>query len=219
MSQPDPFQELVDNLRRVLLTPTTAPVPPVTNITNTTSSSPTVITSPMAKPAPFTGVAEECNRFLLQCLLALEMQPHLYTTDRAKIAFIISLLTGQALPWAETIWSQSSTVKQSVNSFIEHFREVFGLPAGDSSVGEQLYHLRQGSLSITDYALKFRTLAAASGWNEHSLLTTYRQGLEPRVRLQLSAYDDFYGLEKCIQLSIRCANRMQILFYGIRKFS
>ncbi len=119
MSQPDPFQELVDNLRRVLLTPTATPVPPVTN---TTSSSPSVIASPMAKPAPFTGVAEECKGFLLQCSLALEMQPHLYTTDRAKIAFIISLLTGRALQWAETIWAQSGTVTQSVNSFIEHFR-------------------------------------------------------------------------------------------------
>ncbi len=33
MSQPDPFQELMDNLLRVLLTPTATPVPPVTNIT------------------------------------------------------------------------------------------------------------------------------------------------------------------------------------------
>ncbi len=147
MSLPDPFQKLVDNLRQVLLTTTTAPVSPVTNITNTTSS-PSVVASPMAKLAPFTGVAEECNGFILQCSLSLEMQLYLYTTDRAKIAFIISLLTGRALQWA-------------------------------------------------------------SGWTECSLLTTYRQGLEPRVHLQLSAYDDFYGLERFIQLSIRCANRMQ----------
>ncbi len=93
MSQPDPFQKLVDNLRRVLLTSTTSLVPPVTNITNTTFSSPSVVTSPTAKAALFTGVVEECNGFLLQCSLALEMQPHLYTTDRAKIAFIISLST------------------------------------------------------------------------------------------------------------------------------
>ncbi len=145
MSQPDPFQELVDNLRQVLLTITTAPVSPITNITNTTSSL-SVVASPMAKPAPFTGVAEKCNGFLLQCSLSLEMQLHLNTTDRAKIAFIISLLTGWALQWAKTIWIQSGTVTQSLNSFIEHFREVFAWPAGDTSVGEQLYHLRQGSV-------------------------------------------------------------------------
>ncbi len=57
--------------------------------------------------------------------------------------------------------------------------------------------------------LRFRTLAAASGWNECSLITTYRQGLEPRLRLQLALYDDSHGLEKLMQLSIRCENRMQ----------
>ncbi len=134
------------------------------------------------------------------------MQPHLYTTDSAKIAFLISLLMGRALQWAETIWSQAGTVTLSFDNFIAHFREVFGRPAGDTSVSEQLYHLRQG---VNDYALKFRTLAAASGWNECLLLTTYWQGLEPRVRLQLTAYDNSYGLECFIQLSIRCATRMQ----------
>ncbi len=203
----------MDNLRRVLLTPTTTPVPPVTNITNTTSSSPSVIASPMAKPAPFTGVAEQCNGFLLQCSLALEMQPHLYATDRAKIAFIISLLTGRVLQWAETIWTQSSTVTQSVNSFIEHFREVFGRPAGRWFIRWRTAVSSPSRIAVNNWLCsQFRTLAAASGWNERSLLTSYRQGLEPRVRLQLSAYDDSYGLERFIQLSIRCANPMQSCF-------
>ncbi len=64
-------------------------------------------------------------------------------------------------------------------------------------------------MSINDYSLRIRTLAAASGWNERSLITTYRQGLEPRLRLQLAAYEDSHGLEKLMQLSVRCANRMQ----------
>ncbi len=220
MSNPDLFQEIVDNLRRILTSTTTTTatnsVPTTataaTSVTTSTAppSSPSpVITSPMAKPAPYSGLAEECNGFLLQCSLALEMQPQLYPTDRAKIAFI-SLLTGRALQWAETIWAQASSVTQSLNNFITHFREVFGTPAGNSSVGEQLYRLQQGSMSINDYTLKCRTLAAASGWNERSLLTTFRQGLEPnlRLRLHLAAYDDSIGLEQFIQLSIRVASRM-----------
>ncbi|KAL0147094.1 hypothetical protein M9458_057618, partial [Cirrhinus mrigala] len=63
-------------------------------------------------------------------------------------------------------------------------------------------------MSIHEYSLKFRTLAAASGWNERSLLTTYRLGLEPKLRLQLAALDDHLGLEKFIQHSIRCSDRM-----------
>ncbi len=68
------------------------------------------------------------------------------------------------------------------------------------------------STSIAVYSLKFRTLAAASGWNERSLLTTYRLGLEPQLCLQLAAYDDICGLEKFIQLSVHCSDRMQSCF-------
>ncbi len=196
----------MDSLRRVLR-PAPPPTPPITSVT--TTSSPTMVSSPMAKPAPFSGVAKECNGFLLQCSLALEMQPHLYPTERSKIAFMISLLSGRVLQWAETIWTQSGNVTQSFNQFIIHFREVFGRSTGDSTISDQLYHLRQGSRSISEYALHFRTLAAASGWNERSLITTYRQGLEPRLRLQLATYDDSGGLEHLIQLSVRCATRMQ----------
>ncbi len=75
-------------------------------------------------PAPFSGVAEECNGFLLQCSLYIENQPHLYTTERSKVSFLISLLSGKALQWAETIWAQAGNITQSFDNFVSHFREV-----------------------------------------------------------------------------------------------
>ncbi len=63
-------------------------------------------------------------------------------------------------------------------------------------------------MPIHEFASKFRSLAAASGWDESPLLTTYHQGLEARLRLHLSAYDDTMGLERFIQLSIRVASHM-----------
>lgn len=203
MSTSDPFQEIVDSLRSILTTSASTS----TSVTITTTSSPTVVTSPVTKPAPYLGSPEDCNGFLLQCSLALKMQPHLYSTDQAKIAFIISLLTGRAVQWVEIIWTEAGSVTQSLDNFVNNFHKLFGKPAGDTSVGEQLYHLHQGKMSNNDYALKFRTLAAASGWNERSLLT-YWQGLETRVRLHIAAYDDTIGLKHFIQLSIRVNNRM-----------
>ncbi|KAK3517133.1 hypothetical protein QTP86_003980 [Hemibagrus guttatus] len=164
----------------------------------------------MATPAPFSGSAEDCNGFLLQCSLALEMQPHLYPDDRAKVVFIVSHLDGKALHWAEPIWTQNNPIVTSLPNFIEHFKEVFGKPAWDSSVGERLCRLKHGVMLVSDYALQFQTLAAASGWNEQALITTYHQGLDPRVRLHLAANEDSIGLEKFIQLSIRFATCMQL---------
>ncbi len=208
MSSSDPFQEIVDQLKRTLTFMNTATA--TTSVTSTTSSSTNSpgMVSPMVRPAPYSDRVEECNGFLLQCSLTFEMQPHLFPTERAKIAFIISLLQGKALQWAETICGQAGTVTQSLSGFTNHLRDVFGVSVGDSTVGEQLYHLQQGNMPIHEYALKFRTLAAASGWDESPLLTTYRQGLEAHLRLHLAAYDDTMGLERFIQLSIRVASRM-----------
>ncbi|KAL0149815.1 hypothetical protein M9458_054863 [Cirrhinus mrigala] len=177
----DPFQELVDSLRKVLSVPAST-APPPAPASAPSSSAPVYTASPVVNPAPYSGSAEECNGFLLQC---------------------------RALQWAESLWQQNGSVTHSLDTFIAHFRDVFGRPVGDSSVSEQLYHLQQGRSSIQDYALRFRSLAASSGWNERSLITTYRQGLEPSLRLHLSAYDDTIGLECFIQLSIRVANRIR----------
>ncbi|ROL45117.1 Retrotransposon-like protein 1 [Anabarilius grahami] len=88
----------------------------------------------MARPAPYSGSAEDCSGFLLQCELVLEMQPHLYPNDTAKIAFIISQLQGKALRWADSLWAQKGPAIQSYSSFVSHFREAFGKSISDSSI-------------------------------------------------------------------------------------
>ncbi|ROL50164.1 Retrotransposon-like protein 1 [Anabarilius grahami] len=190
--------------------PAPTPAPPAITSANTTiTPSPLLYASPMAKPAPYSDSAEDCNCFLLQCSLVLEMQPHMFPTEQSKVAFLITQLSGKALPWADSIWSQKHPAIQSYSSFVYHFKEVFGKPSWDSSIGEKLYNLKQGKMSVNEYALQFRTLAAKSGWNEQVLLTSYRQGLDPQVRLHLVAYEDSIGLERFIQLSICFATRMQ----------
>ncbi|KAK3535368.1 hypothetical protein QTP70_010217 [Hemibagrus guttatus] len=181
-SPPDPFRDLVPAVWQALAAlPAPAPTPPATTSVNTvTTSSAPLYASPMAQPVPYSGSAEDCNGFLLQCSLVLEMQPHLYPTERSKVAFIIKQLRGQALLWAESLWSQNSPIMQSYSGFIEHFKEVFGKPSWDSSIREELCKLIQGKLTVPEYALQFRMLAAKSSWNEQALLAAYRQGLDPQ---------------------------------------
>lgn len=111
----------------------------------------------MAQPAAYSVLVEECNGFLLQCSLVFEMQPLRYPTDSSKIAFVISLLTVKVLHWAETLWTQKGAVTQSVKLFTEHFRAIFGHSAKEASAGEQLYYLKQGTMTVQEYSLKFHT--------------------------------------------------------------
>ncbi|KAK3541056.1 hypothetical protein QTP86_012335 [Hemibagrus guttatus] len=90
MSALDPLHELVEALRRALASMPGSTAPASSSTSAAASPSPPVIASPVATPALYSGSAEDCNGFLLQCSLALEMQPHSYPDDRAKVAFILS---------------------------------------------------------------------------------------------------------------------------------
>ncbi len=56
--------------------------------------------------------------------------------------------------------------------------------------------------------MQFRTLAAASGWNEAGLLSAYRQGLETSIRAQMAIFDDSIGLESFMLKANRIARRL-----------
>ncbi len=115
--------------------------------------------SPMALPGSYAGDAAGCGGFLLQVSLFLEMQPYKFTTERSKVAFLISLLSGKALFWARAMWDAQSVIINSNEAFSNHFKEVFGVTAGRLSVQDQLLHLRQRDSSLDDYTLEFHTLA------------------------------------------------------------
>ncbi|KAK3536778.1 hypothetical protein QTP86_025088, partial [Hemibagrus guttatus] len=133
--------------------------------------------------------------------------PVFYREIQSGVHHFTAAWPGSSL--GESLWSQNSPVIQSYAGFVDHFKEVFGKTSWDSSMGEELCRLQQGKLTVPEYALQFRTLAAKSGWNEQALLAAYRQGLNPQVRLHLAAYEDAIELERLIQLSIRVAARMQ----------
>ncbi|KAL0152234.1 hypothetical protein M9458_051957, partial [Cirrhinus mrigala] len=175
----DPFMELV-NAFKAALNPSTPP---------------SASGSPMATPATYVGEAAKCSGFLLQVNLYIQMQPQQFPSERTKVAFLASLLTGKALKWAEAIWNSNNPIINSYDQFVNHFSEVFSTATSTLSTSDQLFRLRQGSSSIHDYTLHFRTLAAASGWNEISLLGAYRQGLNPEIRAAMAIYDDSIGLE------------------------
>uniref|UniRef100_A0A673MAT5 DUF4939 domain-containing protein n=1 Tax=Sinocyclocheilus rhinocerous TaxID=307959 RepID=A0A673MAT5_9TELE len=81
--------------------------------------------------AIFSGEAEDCGGFLLQCSLYFEMQSQAFTNDRAKVAFMISHLAGRALHWAQSMWESNSQAIRTLSTFTSHFKEVFSHAAAE----------------------------------------------------------------------------------------
>lgn len=89
-----------------------------------------------------------------------------YQEENTRCAFLPSLLMGRALDWASAILDSEPQVKNSFIYFSGLIHEVFEYPAGGRNVAVQLLELRQGTEPAADYAVKFHTLVAQSGWND-----------------------------------------------------
>ncbi|KAL0185666.1 hypothetical protein M9458_017336, partial [Cirrhinus mrigala] len=198
--------QLVRALQGLQLVAPTA-TPPVTSPPPGAQSAPS---SPrLAFPEKFDGTPAKCKGFLLQCSLFVNQQPHMYPTDKCKIAFVCSLLTGRALEWATAVWRLDRPTFPSFAAFLQKFKEVFQPSTESGEAGELIMALRQGRRTAADYALSFRTLAAQSGWNDEPLKLHYLKGLHPDLQVELACRDENLSLEAYIDLSIRVDSVMR----------
>ncbi len=121
-----------------------------------------------------------------------------FPTERSKIAFMITLLTGRALQLVESLWNSDSPVTHTLDAFTTHLKEVFGQANSELSV--------QGKSSVWNYSILFRTLAASSGWNETALITAFRRVLNSRIRQQMAIFT--VGLETFISKAVRISQHL-----------
>ncbi|KAK3524674.1 hypothetical protein QTP86_000583 [Hemibagrus guttatus] len=96
-------------------------------------------------------------------------------------------------------------------------REVFEYPAGGKDISLQLMELHQGSDAAADYAIKFRTLAAQSGWNDASLWAVFRAGLNPKLQAELACRVEATTLSQFVATAIRLDNLMRQHQAGISR--
>lgn len=86
-------------------------------------------------------------------------------------------------------------------------RELFEHPVRGKDASKRLCSLRQGSRSVAEYVIDFRTLAVEAGWNEESLQAVFHQGLSEQIKDELISYPEPSDLDKLVALSIRIDNR------------
>ncbi|KAK3566079.1 hypothetical protein QTP86_025539 [Hemibagrus guttatus] len=160
----------------------------------------------LALPEKFNGSADRCCGFLRQCEVFFSHQPGMYREEGTRCAFFMSLLTDRALEWASAVWDADPQIKTSYDYFSGMIREVFEYPVGGKDISVRLMELRQGSEAAADYAIRFRTLAAQSGWNDAALWAVFRAGLHPALQSELVCHEEATTLSQFVATAIRLDN-------------
>lgn len=161
----------------------------------------------LSLPDKYDGDPKLCRGFLSQCSLHLELLSDQFPSERAKVAFILSLLSGRALAWATPFWDRADPVTASVQNFCQEFRNVFEEPARVTSAETALLNLSQGTSTVGDYAIQFRTLASELNWNNEALCATFKKGLNSDIKDVLAARDLPTTLSNLILLATRIDKR------------
>lgn len=105
-------------------------------------------------------------------------------------------------------WDSNGPATASLSVLTNLFKKVFSPTSSSISIHDELFHIHQGKTSVSDYALRFHTLAATSGWNKTALLTAYRRGLNTEPRRHMAIYDNMTGLESFILKLIRISQQL-----------
>lgn len=106
--------------------------------------------------------------------MVFEQHPHSFSSDYAKVNYIIGLLRGDALTWAQAISSQSGLQSLTFNDLESQLKVVFDHPNYAFYATDRLVTILQGELSVAQYTIEFWTLAAEAGWNEPPLMGVFR---------------------------------------------
>ncbi|XP_037831202.1 catechol O-methyltransferase B isoform X1 [Kryptolebias marmoratus] len=165
----------------------------------------------IATPVPdkYAGDAAACRGFLLQCSLVFNSSPHCFPRDENKIAYVVGLLTGKALRWAEARFQDYPNFGVSFQKFVEEFRSIFGQDLDTTALSRNLWRLRQGQRSVAEFSIDFRTQAAALGWDSGALKSAFFQALNGSIRDELMLLDEPKTLDELMTLAIRIDGRLR----------
>jgi hypothetical protein len=195
--------ELTQQIQR-LRPPTASPTPAVPPAP---SGSPSQSEPRLPTPEAYSGEPSFCRAF---CFFSMHfaLQPHTFQTEQAKVAFVLTLLTGRAALWGTAVWENQNPCCASFQTLAAEMRLVFDRAVTGREAARTLVELRQGRRSVSEFSIEFRTLAAECGWNEEAQWDMFLHGLADHVQKEIYALDLPTTLNGLIDLALRVDARL-----------
>lgn len=158
-------------------------------------------------PPSYDGDTSTCRAFLGQCSLVFALQPRRFATEMSKIAFVLTLLTGRARDWGMAVWEAKMPCCNDFETFKGEMCKLFDRTLRGDLAAAELNRFVQGTQSVTDYAIHFKTLAVTSGWNDSALRAQFLSGLKDNIQDEIASHDFPVSLEGMIDLALRVEAR------------
>lgn len=159
-------------------------------------------------PETYAGDPGSCESFLVQCGLVFSLQPSTFPSDEAKVAYVITLLSGKARDWGTAIWTNQPALRTNFTEFSKEMKKVFDRSKQGREAAREVLQLRQGRLSVSDYGIRFRTLAASAGWNAEAMYDVFFNGLAEEVKDELLPHTLPAGFDDLVDMAIRVDVRL-----------
>ncbi|MBW0460996.1 hypothetical protein O181_000711 [Austropuccinia psidii MF-1] len=181
------------------------------------SRAPAFKTPSMKAPDSFDGTqAHKLRGFIQSCQLIFHNDPENLFSDRKKVLYSTSFLTGSAGKWIEPYLSNISNEYPSylLNSwqlFETQLSTLFGDPNEVRKAEQELDNLRmKESGHVSLYISEFRSLMSRIGdWGERDYSHVYRRGLESKLLDQLASHSgNFHILQELIDITLKLDTRL-----------
>ena len=167
------------------------------------------ITIPLSAPQPFSGEPRTCRGFMLQCSQIFLHQARLFPTEPARLGYIISRLSGSALEWAAAVMDSQLPEANDSQLFLHRLELMFDTGRTEDQAAQRVLTINQGTRSVAQYAVEFRTLAIRSGWGDQALRSAFYRGLQEAVKDEMVNRDWGQSLDELIHLAIHLDARIQ----------
>lgn len=187
-----------------------AQIQPLQLSRSASSSTPAAAHEPrLPPPEKYSGEPGTCRSFLTQCSLIFQLQPATFPSDQAKVAYVLTQLSGRAREWGTALWEVESPVCEDFRGFCEEMKRVFDRSKHGHEAARELLHMRQGRRSVSEFAIDFQTLATSTSWNAGAIFDIFLNGLSDEIKDELVSHDLPSTCEELIDLAIRIDTRLQ----------
>ena len=159
-------------------------------------------------PDKFDGTRSNFRGFVQQVRLYLRLYPFRYPDGFTQVAFIGTLLSGNARSWFAPLLEKDSPVLYNLEASMKRFTTAFGDSDREGVAERKIQNLRQGSRSAAIYAAEFQQLTCDLDWNDKAFMTRFRYGLRDDVKNLLITMPKVDTLEELISQAIICDNRL-----------